>query len=114
MRKKKKEEKKYSVEFKGSLSQYKEIKNYFDNLPVDLIIVGLRFSFNRNRAAAGGFLNPGRKSIVKKETSFLTSKQAQLRIKNWKIMIKRYREKGYSYPTISRIKKQIIILSKED
>jgi hypothetical protein len=26
-------------------------------------------------------------------------------------MIKRYREKGYSYPTISRIKKQIIIIS---
>ena len=114
MRKKKKEVEKYSIEFRCSKSEYKEIKNYFENLPADLIIFGLRFSFNRNRAVTGGFLNPGRKSIVKKETSFLTSKQAQLRIKNWKIMIKRYREKGYSYPTISRIKKQIIMLSKKD
>ena len=114
MRKKRIEEKKYSIEFKCSKSQYKEIKNYFDNLPADLIISGLRFSFNRNRAVSGGFLNPGRKSIVKKETSFLTSKQAQLRMKNWKIMIKRYREKGYSYPTISRIKKQIVLLTKKD
>ena len=110
----KKKEEKYSIEFRCSKSQYKEIKNYFDNLPADLIVSGLRFSFNRNTAILGGFLNPGRKSIVKKETSFLTSKQAQLRIKNWKIMIKRYRDKGYSYPTISRIKKQIILLSKED
>jgi hypothetical protein len=41
----------------------------------------------------------------------MTTKQAKIRIKNWKIMIKRYREKGYSYPTISRIKKQIMIIS---
>jgi hypothetical protein len=41
----------------------------------------------------------------------MTDKQAKIRIKNWKIMIKRYREKGYSYPTISRIKKQIILIS---
>ena len=76
-----------------------------------MIIFGLRFSYNRNRATIGGYLNPGRKSIVKKETYLMTKKQAKIRIKNWKIMIKRYREKGYSYPTISRIKKQIIIIS---
>ncbi len=102
--------KKYSLEFNGSKSQYEEIKNYFDSLPADLIIFGLRFSYNRNKATMGGYLNPGRKSIVKKETHLMTDKQAKIRIKNWKIMIKRYREKGYSYPTISRIKKQIILI----
>jgi hypothetical protein len=103
--------KKYYLEFDGSKAQYDEIKRYFDNLSSDLIIFGLRFSYNRNRATIGGYLNPGRKSIVKKETYLMTKKQAKIRIKNWKIMIKRYREKGYSYPTISRIKKQIIIIS---
>ena len=109
--KKKERKKKYSIEFHGSKSQYDEIKNYFDNLSTDLIIFGLRFSYNRNKATVGGYLNPGRKSIVKKETQLMTIKQAKIRIKNWKIMIKRYREKGYSYPTISRIKKQIILIS---
>jgi hypothetical protein len=103
--------KKYSIEFYGSKSHYDEIKKYFDSLPAELIIFGLRFSYNRNKASMGGYLNPGRKSIVKKETHLMTRKQATIRIKNWKIMIKRYREKGYSYPTISRIKKQIIIIS---
>jgi hypothetical protein len=109
--KKKERKKKYPIEFHGSKSQYDEIKNYFDNLSADLIIFGLRFSYNRNKATVGGYLNPGRKSIVKKETQLMTGKQAKIRIKNWKIMIKRYREKGYSYPTISRIKKQIILIS---
>jgi hypothetical protein len=110
---KKRNKKKYLIEFQGSKSQYEEIKNYFDSLPFDLIIFGLKFSYNRNKATVGGFLNPGRKSIVKRETQLLTSKQAQIRMKNWKIMVKRYREKGYSYPTISRIKKQIINISKK-
>ncbi len=105
--------KRYSLEFEGSKSQYDEIKHYFDNMSADLIIFGLRFSYNRNRATIGGYLNSGRKSIVKKETYLMTKKQANLRIKNWKTMIKRYREKGYSYPTISRIKKQIITISKK-
>ena len=103
-------DKKLYLEFKGSKSQYKEIKFYFDNLPSSLVISGLRFSYNRNKATIGGYLNPGRKSIVKKETHLMTKKQAKIRIKNWKVMIKRYREKGYSYPTISRIKKQIILI----
>jgi len=106
--------KKYSIEFHGSKSQYDEIKNYFDSLPADLIIFGLRFSYNRNKATMGGYLNPGRKSIVKKETHLMTTIQAKIRIKNWKIMIKRYRDKGYSYPTISRIKKQMIIISNSE
>ena len=101
----------FSLRFACSKSQYKMIKFYFDNLHPDLIISGLRFSYNRNKANVGGYLNPGRKSIVKKETYLMTAKQAKIRIKNWKLMVKRYREKGYSYPTISRIKKQIVIIS---
>jgi hypothetical protein len=50
---------------------------------------------------------PGRKSLVKRETLSLTEDQANWRLDNWKAMIKTYREKGYSYPTISRIKKQV-------
>ena len=30
------------------------------------------------------------------------------RLKNWKMMIANYRRRGYSYPTISRIKKILI------
>jgi hypothetical protein len=37
----------------------------------------------------------------------LSKEQAQWRLDNWKKMIANYREKGYSYPTISRIKKKI-------
>jgi hypothetical protein len=103
--------KRYFLEFMGTKSQFDEIKHYFDNLPFELIVFGLRFSYNRNRATIGGYLNPGRKSIVKKETYLMTKKQAKIRIKNWKVMIKRYRKKGYSYPTISRIKKQITRIS---
>src|SRR5919107_3743300 len=102
--------KRYSIEFIGHKSQFDEIKYYFDHLPFELIVFGLKFSYNRNKATIGGYLNPGRKSIVKKETYLMTKKQAKIRIKNWKVMIKRYREKGYSYPTISRIKKQIIMI----
>ncbi len=99
--------KKYVINIICSKSEYVEIKKYFESLSVDLILYGLRFSFNRNKANIEGYLNPGRKSIIKKETYLLTKKQAKIRLKNWKVMIKRYREKGYSYPTISRIKKQI-------
>lgn len=104
--------KKYLIQFKASESQYEEIKIYFENIPIDLIISGLRFTNNRYKAELGGYLNPGRKSIVKKETYLMTKKQAEIRLKNWKIMIKKYREKGYSYPTISRIKKKINSISK--
>ena len=75
-------DKKFYIEFKGSKSQYKEIKFYFDNLSLNLVISGLRFSYNRNKATLGGYLNPGRKSIVKKETHLMTRKQAKIRINN--------------------------------
>lgn len=101
------EMRKYKIEFYALKSEYLEIKNYFEDLPIDVLISGLRFSNSRHIANVGGYLNPGRKSIVKKETSLLTKKQAKVRLKNWKILVKKYREKGYSYPTIYRIKVQL-------
>ena len=87
--------------------QYSEIRKYLDFLSPDMILFGLRFAYKRNTAIAGGFLAPGRKSIIKKETFLLSPKQAKWRLDNWKSMIKSYRERGYSYPTISRIKKEV-------
>ena len=72
-----------------------------------MILFALRFAYIRHSANRGGYLFPGRKSIIKKETEMLSKEQAQWRLDNWKKMIKNYRDKGYSYPTISRIKKKI-------
>ena len=102
--------KKYKIEFYALRSEYDEIRNYFEEIPLEVILSGLRFSNNRHRANVGGYLNPGRKSLVKKETALLTKKQAKVRLKNWKIMIKKYRERGYSYPTIYRIKMSLIAI----
>ncbi len=98
---------KYRIEFYALKDEYLEVRNYFEKLPIDVIISGLRFCNSRHVASIGGYLNPGRKSIVKMETSLLTKKQAKVRLKNWKILVKKYREKGYSYPTIYRIKVQL-------
>jgi len=87
--------------------QYIEVRKYLDFLTIDMILFGLRFAYKRNTAIAGGFLAPGRKSIIKKETFLLSPKQAKWRLDNWKSMIRSYRERGYSYPTISRIKKEV-------
>jgi hypothetical protein len=97
----------YSIELNASKPQYLEIKKYIDTLPVEILISGLRFSYNRYIADVGGYINPGRRSLVKSETSFLTKKQAAMRLKNWKVMVRKYREKGYSYPTIYRIKVEL-------
>jgi hypothetical protein len=86
---------------------YDEISFYLKSLPLDMVLFGLRFAYSRYSAESGGYLFPGRKSLIKKETDMLSKEQAQWRIDNWKKMIKNYREKGYSYPTISRIKKKI-------
>ena len=86
---------------------YDEMSFYLKSLPLDMVLFGLRFAYNRYSAESGGYLFPGRKSLIKKETDMLSKEQAQWRIDNWKKMIKNYREKGYSYPTISRIKKKI-------
>lgn len=88
-------------------TQQKELQTYLDVLSVNMILFGLRFAYKRESAISGGYLMPGRKSIVKKETLMINHSQAGWRLNNWKAMIRSYRDKGYSYPTISRIKKEI-------
>jgi hypothetical protein len=90
-----------------SEEQAREIALYVSSLPVTDLLFGLRFAYNRRAAENGGYLMPGRKSLVKRETLSLTADQARWRLDNWKKMIKTYREKGYSYPTISRIKRRL-------
>jgi len=91
-----------------SEKEYAEISKYVKSLPAHMLLFGLRFAYRRFMAVSGGYLFPGRKSIIKRETHMITKVQAKRRLKSWKAMIRIYREKGYSYPTISRIKKQLI------
>jgi hypothetical protein len=100
-------EKEFVLRLNLSEEQGREISLYIKSLPASDILFALRFAYKRYAAETGGYLMPGRKSLVKRETLSLTEDQANWRLKNWKIMIKMYREKGYSYPTISRIKKQV-------
>ena len=93
--------------------QLKKLQDYFDEVPLDEILAGLNFAKNRWTAKDAGVLKVGRKSIIHKEIHSVTSEQAQWRLKNWKMMIANYRKLGYSYPTISRIKKHFVELSKK-
>ena len=88
-------------------------KEYFKEMPVPEILTGLKFAKSRWHAKDAGTLKVGRKSIVQKEVHSVTTEQAQWRLKNWKMMISNYRRRGYSYPTISRIKKILIQKSKK-
>ena len=88
--------------------QLKKLREYFREMPVDEILSGLKFAKNRWSAKDAGTLKVGRKSIIQKEVHSVTTEQAQWRLKNWKMMIANYRRRGYSYPTISRIKKILI------
>jgi hypothetical protein len=90
-----------------SEDQGRELSHYISSLPAKDLLFALRFAYKRYTAKRGGYLMPGRKSLVKRETLSLTQDQANWRLDNWKAMIKTYREKGYSYPTISRIKNQV-------
>src|ERR687895_2981319 len=90
-----------------SEDQRRELAHYLSSLPAKDLLFALRFAYKRYTAKRGGYLMPGRKSLVKRETLSLTQDQANWRLNNWKAMIKTYREKGYSYPTISRIKRQV-------
>ena len=85
--------------------QLKKVQEYFSEMPLDEILTGLHFAKNRWTAKDAGVLKVGRKSIINREVHAVTSEQAQWRLKNWKMMIANYRKRGYSYPTISRIKK---------
>ena len=93
--------------------QIKKLKTYFKEIPLSEILSGLKFANNRWVAKHAGVLKVGRKSILQKEIHSVTSEQAKWRLKNWKMMIANYRRRGYSYPTISRIKKLLIQVSKK-
>ncbi len=98
---------------KPSDAELKKIKEYFKEMPVKEILSGLKFAKNRWSAKDAGTLKVGRKSIIQKEVHSVTAEQAQWRLKNWKMMIANYRRRGYSYPTISRIKKILVQKSKK-
>jgi hypothetical protein len=98
---------------KPTESQIKRLQEYFAEMPLEEILVGLHFARNRWTAKDAGVLKVGRKSIIKREIHSVTVEQAQWRLKNWKMMISNYRRLGYSYPTISRIKKLLIEISKK-
>jgi hypothetical protein len=93
--------------------QIGKIQECFNEIPINEILAGLNFAKNRWTAKDAGVLKVGRKSIINKEIHSVTSEQAQWRLKNWKMMIANYRKLGYSYPTISRIKKHFVELSKK-
>ena len=93
--------------------ELKKLKEYFKEMPVEEILSGLKFAKNRWTAKDAGTLKVGRKSIIQKEVHSVTTEQAQWRLKNWKMMIANYRRRGYSYPTISRIKKILVQKSKK-
>ncbi len=98
---------------KPTESQIKRLQEYFAEMPLEEILAGLHFARNRWTAKDAGVLKVGRKSIIKREIHSITVEQAQWRLKNWKMMISNYRRLGYSYPTISRIKKLLIEISKK-
>ena len=101
------------VSKKPTDAQIQKIQECFAEIPVEEILMGLNFAKNRWTAKDAGVLKVGRKSIINKEIHSVTSEQAQWRLKNWKMMIANYRKLGYSYPTISRIKKNFVELSKK-
>ena len=94
-------------------AELKKLREYFREMPIEEILGGLKFAKNRWNAKDSGTLKVGRKSIIQKEVHSVTTEQAQWRLKNWKMMIANYRRRGYSYPTISRIKKILIEKSKK-
>lgn len=107
-------EKEFTFRLKLSEEQGIELMNYLGLLKPPDVLFGLRFAYNRKTAAEGGYLMPGRKSLVKRETHLLSADQAKWRLNNWKAMIKTYREKSYSYPTISRIKKRLCKIASQE
>lgn len=93
---------------KPTEAQLARLRLYFAQVPISEILAGLKFAKNRWSARDAGTLRVGRKSIIQKEVHSVTAEQAQWRLKNWKMMIANYRRRGYSYPTISRIKKILV------
>ncbi len=102
-----------TISKKPTDAELKKLQEYFKEMPVPEILSGLKFAKNRWSAKDAGTLKVGRKSIIQKEVHSVTIEQAQWRLYNWKMMIANYRRRGYSYPTISRIKKILIQKSKK-
>ena len=94
-------------------AELKKLKEYFKEMPINEILTGLKFARNRWSAKDASHLQVGRNRIIQKEVHSVTYEQAQWRLKNWKMMIANYRRRGYSYPTISRIKKILIQKAKK-
>jgi len=97
-----------SVSEEPTDAQLRKMREYYREMPVSEILAGLKFAKNRWSAKDAGTLKVGRKSIIQREVHSVTTEQAQWRLKNWKMMIANYRRRGYSYPTISRIKKILV------
>src|SRR6185436_14424 len=81
-------DKELKIKLTVSERQFRDIKYYFSLLHTESIVSGLKFAYNRQKAEDGGYLNVGRKSFVKKETSMLTKEQDKWRLANWKSMIR--------------------------
>tara|TARA_Y100000590_G_scaffold449839_1_gene588636 strand:+ start:530 stop:862 length:333 start_codon:yes stop_codon:yes gene_type:complete len=108
--------KEISIKTKDDLtdSQINQVQSYFSQMPISEILSGLKFSKKRWDAKDAGTLKVGRKSIINDEIHSVTKEQAEWRLNNWKLMIKNYRKRGYSYPTISRIKKLLQQIKNKD
>lgn len=89
-------------------SQVDEIRRLMALMPADSVLSGLRFAHSRWAAKDAGQLKVGRKSLIREEVHSVSPEQARWRLANWKTMIAEYRRKGYSYPSISRIKKLLV------
>lgn len=87
--------------------QLDEMRAHFASMPVSEVLAGLRFAGRRWAAKDSGTLRVGRKSIIRGEIQSVTPEQARWRLDNWPLMRAEYRRRGYSYPTISRIKRAL-------
>ncbi len=93
----------------ATAEQLDEIRECLREMPVSEALAGLRFARRRWESKDSGTLRVGRKSIVQKEVHSVTAEQARWRLDNWRLMVTNYRRRGYSYPTISRIKKELAV-----
>lgn len=88
----------------ASAEDIAKLQEYLDQMPLAEVMRGLEFAMSRWRLQDSGALRVGRRGIVNNEVDMVTPEQARWRLANWKLMISNYRRRGYSYPTISRIK----------
>ena len=93
--------------------QIEEIRRLMISMPARDVLSGLRFAHSRWTAKDAGELKVGRKSAIRMEVHSVSPEQARWRLANWKEMITEYRRKGYSYPSISRIKKLLAARAEE-